>query len=36
MYIFKIPSCQNILIDFDVFPKINNWHFVAYVDQVYS
>ena len=34
--IFKMSSCQNILIDFDVFPRINNGYFVAYFDQVYS
>ena len=34
--IFKISSCQNILIDFDVLPKIDNGYFVAYFDQVYS
>ena len=27
---------QDILINFDLFPKINNGRFVAYFDQVYS
>ena len=34
--IFKIAYCQNILIDFDVFPKINNGYFVVWFDQVCS
>ena len=29
-------SYQDILINFDMFPKINNGYFVAYFDQVYS
>ena len=36
LYFHKISSCQNILIDFDVLPKINNGYFVAYFDQMYS
>ena len=32
LYIFKISSYQNILINFDLFPKIDNRYFVAYFD----
>ena len=30
--IFKISSYQNILINFDLFPKNDNGYFVAYFD----
>ena len=31
-----MSSYQNILINFYLFPKINDGYFVAYFDQVYS